>query len=492
MAVILTQNPGPHNFAYGANAVTLSGILGSAQKYVLQIRAMDGTTILATLRQSRNMNNVAQFDIQNVLQSYVGVPKLQIDNLGIQNSILDTSDNEVYQYILRVGSESNGVLTIEPTVYGNYQVVAGAKEYWQVQGDPIIDEPTYRLRPVVEAEGGGGDCYTVGDAGNPLSGVRRSYTKVGNPYAWPNGDNSWDTVEKVYVEEARDDERLTKSYWNQMALEQGAPSSANYIGGFQILVFNNNTQVDDVVIPNITVNGGGPNQAVNPGQPETGSGDSLIITMGIGPANLNNVGYNDGGSTTTFSLPTNWTHYYITPVGTQTDNTCGSGVDQGVWGEPLTNPTLVLRKEDNCSDFDPIRFSWVNEYGYMDYYSFDKKNVKTVSTKRNTYLKESNDYNSSSFYIARGDRGVTTYSMKSEEMFEANTGYMTDAEANTLQYLFRSADVRVQSNRFGTQDYIPVVITDTKWMEKTNRVDRLFQYTVKFKIAHNIKTQRGN
>ena len=491
MAVILTQNPGPHNFAYGANAVTLSGILGSAQKYVLQIRAMDGTTILATLRQSRNAANVAQFDIQNVLQSYVGVPKLQIDNLGIQNSILDTSDNEVYQYILRVGSESNGVLTIEPTVYGNYQTVAGTKEYWQVNGAPIIDDTDYRLRPVIEYESGV-VCYTLDAVGNPISNVRRSYTKTGNPYAYPDTDNSWDTVEKIWVEEARDTDRLTKSYWNQMALDQGAPSVTNHIGGFQILVFNGNTQIDDVVIPNITGNGGGPNQSYNPGQPETGSGDSLIITMGIGPANLNNFGYfNEEGESSLFTLPANWTHYYITPVATQAEQ-CGSGVQQGAFGEPIINPVLVIRKEDNCSDFDPIRFSWVNEYGYMDYYSFDKKNVKTVSTKRNTYLKESNDYNSSSFYIARGDRGVTTYSMKSEEMFEANTGYMTDAEANTLQYLFRSADVRVQSNRFGTQDYIPVVITDTKWMEKTNRVDRLFQYTVKFKIAHNIKTQRGN
>ena len=491
MAVILTQNPGPHNFAYGANAVTLSGILGSAQKYVLQIRAMDGTTVLATLRQSRNAANVAQFDIQNVLQSYVGVPKLQIDNLGIQNSILDTSDNEVYQYILRVGSESNGVLTIEPTVYGNYQTVAGTKEYWQVNGAPIIDDTDYRLRPVIEYESGV-VCYTLDAVGNPISNVRRSYTKTSNPYAYPDTDNSWDTVEKIWVEEARDTDRLTKSYWNQMALDQGAPSVTNHIGGFQILVFNGNTQIDDVVIPNITGNGGGPNQSYNPGQPETGSGDSLIITMGIGPANLNSFGYfNEEGESSLFTLPANWTHYYITPVATQAEQ-CGSGVQQGAFGEPIINPVLVIRKEDNCSDFDPIRFSWVNEYGYMDYYSFDKKNVKTVSTKRNTYLKESNDYNSSSFYIARGDRGVTTYSMKSEEMFEANTGYMTDAEANTLQYLFRSADVRVQSNRFGTQDYIPVVITDTKWMEKTNRVDRLFQYTVKFKIAHNIKTQRGN
>ena len=488
MAVILTQNPGTHNFAYGANAATLTGISGSAQKYVLQIRATDGTTVLATLRQSKNMNNVAQFDIQNVLQSYVGVPKLQIDNLGISTGILDTSENEVYEYQLWVGEEINGQLS-ELLSYGPYQVVAGTKEYWQVNATSIIDDSSYRLRPVIEAEGGAFPCYTVGDEGNALSNVRRSYTKTGNPYAWPSTDNSWDTVNKVWVEECRLGERLTKSWWNQNTMDAGAPSPANHIGAFQIAVFNGNTQIDDTFIPNILANGGGPNQSIS--DTSTGRNDSLVITMGIGPANIEDFGYNNGFAADQFQLQGDWTHYYITPVASQAGQ-CGSGVNPGQLGEPTHNPTLVIRKEDNCSDFDPIRFSWVNEYGYMDYYSFDKKNVKTVSTKRNTYLKESNDYNSSSFYIARGDRGVTTYSMKSEEMFEANTGYMTDAEANTLQYLFRSADVRVQSNRFGTQDYIPVVITDTKWMEKTNRVDRLFQYTVKFKIAHNIKTQRGN
>ena len=271
-------------------------------------------------------------------------------------------------------------------------------------------------------------------------------------------------------------------------MDAGAPAPANHIGAFQIAVFNNNTQVDDEFIPNITANGGGPNQAL--GDTTTGSGESLIITMGIGPANIEDFNFNDGISANTFQLPPNWTHYYITPVASQAGQ-CGSGVNPGELGEPTHNPTLVIRKEEVCNDFDPIRFSWVNEYGFMDYYSFDKKNVKSVNTKRNTYLKEPNNYNSATFSVNIGSRGTTTYSQKSEEMYEANTGYMTDAEAETLQYLFRSPDVRVQSNRFNTEEYLPVLITDAKWMEKTNRVDRLFQYTVKFKLAHNIKTQRG-
>ena len=488
MAILLTQNPNPHNFSYGVNAVTLSGITGGANKYVLEVRASDGTTVLATLRQSKNVLNVAQFDIQNVLQSYIGTPQTGIDKLGVTGDILATSTDEVYVYELWFGSELNGAL-VEPLIQsGPYQVVAGTKEYYQILGGDIIDSNIYRLRPIVEAEGGGAPCYTVSDEGNALSNVRRSYTKTGNPYAWPDTDNSWDTVQKVWVEEARPNERLTKSWWNQNTMDVGAPEASNHIGAFEIVVYNGDIEIQDEFINNITSNGGGPNQAL--GDTTTGSGESLIITMGIGPANIADFSYNNGLAADQFILQSDWTHYYITPVASQAGQ-CGSGVNPGELGEPTHNPTLVIRKEEVCNDFDPIRFSWVNEYGFMDYYSFDKKNVKSVNTKRNTYLKESNDYNSAIFAIDKGSRGTTTYSQKSEESYEANTGYMTDAEAEYLQFLFRSADVRVQSNRFNTEEYLPVVLTDVRWTQKTNRTDQLFQYTVRFKLAHNIKTQRG-
>ena len=489
MAITLTQNPNTHNFAYGVNAVTLSSIVSPANKYILEIRAQDGTTVLATLRQSKNVNNVAQFDIQNVLQSYIGTPKVGIDKLGISADILALSTNEVYEYELWYGSETNGSLTAPLLQSGPYQVIAGTKEYYQILGADVIDDSSYRLRASIESEGAGFPCYTISDMGNALSNVRRSYTKTGNPYAYPSTDNSWDTVEKIWVEECRWDERLTKSWWNQNAMNAGAPQPANHIGAFQIAVFDGDTQIQDEFIPNILTNGGGPNQEIT--DTTTGSGESLVITMGIGPANIEDFGYNDGLAADQFLLQSDWTHYYITPVASQAQASCGSGVNPGELGEPTHNPTLVIRKEESCNDFTPIRFSWVNEYGFMDYYSFDKKNVKSVSTNRNTYLKEANDYNSTVFAVDRGDRGTTTYSQKSEFTYTTSTDYMTDAEAETLQYLYRSADVRVQSDLFGSQEFLPVVILDTVWTEKSNRLNQLFQYTVKFKLAHNIKTQRG-
>ena len=492
MAITRTQFPGYWNFAYGNNIVTLSGITGASQKYVLQVRAEDGTTVLATLRQSPNANNVAQFDIQNILQSYVGVPKTTIDNLGIGTQIIETADTEIFQYKLKIGSESNGVITFEDAITGPLQVVAGKKEYYQTDiRDSILLNPAYRLESTIESEGGAGsECYTVSDAGNPVSGVRRSYDIQDNPYAWPSFNNMWDTVEKVWVEECRDTDRLTKSYWNWVGPYFEMPKVMS-IAAFQIIVYNGSSIEQTSFIPNTVGNGGGPKVAPTDSGLEPVGAD-LVVTMGVGPANLNNFYYFDDNNTASqFELPEEWTHYYVTPVGSQAED-CSSGTFPGKYGEPIINPILVIRKEDNCSDFDPMRLSWVNQYGFMDYYSFDKKNVKTIKTKRNTYLKEANDYNATSFSIDKGSRGTTTYSQTSEVTFEANTGYMTDEEANSLQYLWTSPDVRVQSNRFGTEEYLPVVVTDSKWSEKTNRVDRLFQYTINFKLAHNIKTQRGN
>ncbi len=49
--------------------------------------------------------------------------------------------------------------------------------------------------------------------------------------------------------------------------------------------------------------------------------------------------------------------------------------------------------------------------------------------------------------------------------------------------------------RFSTGEYrnqwVPVRIQKKSYVQKTNRKDRLFQYTYTFTIAHNIKSQRG-
>ena len=77
-------------------------------------------------------------------------------------------------------------------------------------------------------------------------------------------------------------------------------------------------------------------------------------------------------------------------------------------------------------------------------------------------------------------------------MFEVQSGYMKDQEAELLKHLYQSAEVkaRFSTGRYANQ-WVPVTITNTSYTEKTYRKDRLFQYTVNFKLASNIKSMRG-
>ena len=67
---------------------------------------------------------------------------------------------------------------------------------------------------------------------------------------------------------------------------------------------------------------------------------------------------------------------------------------------------------------------------------------------------------------------------------------MNDDQAKLLQSMFQSPEVKV---RMADEPYVwkPINILSATYDEKTNRKDKLFQYTVRFKIAHNIKAQRG-
>ena len=136
-----------------------------------------------------------------------------------------------------------------------------------------------------------------------------------------------------------------------------------------------------------------------------------------------------------------------------------------------------------------LRSLSTNSLGFMDYFQFQKRNERSVNITRDSFLKESNDYSSAIFTTNRGDRGYTTYSQVLDEQWAANTRFLYDYEATFLQNLFMSPDVRV---RFGDETvWYPVQILTNSYVEKTNRKDRLFQYEVQFKMAHNIKSQRG-
>lgn len=467
MAVTILQSPAlPFDQAYGANPVTLTGApvdpntgVITADKYVLRI--FRAGQLVADLRQSPNAVGNAIFDIQNVLQNFVSPSANDIEEIGFVGVPLMNSAFESISYTLQFGFESGGVVTIEGTS-PLFLAFGGTKEYFQVPYDPLQFIPT-----VSDATG----CTTIIKQGQPFTDLQEF--RLGAEIT--DGKPSWltDTM-RVYDHYVTPNDMVTLSYFNTFT---EVFTQLRSIEAFVFMQFDGMTLTSTDLVYNTVANGGGPN--VSAGQGLQPNYPNLAITAGVGPQNFD-----------AFEGAENTTHYYVS---TSAFQECAA-INPG-----LTNDSLHFVHRFNiiteaCNDFPQFQFSWLNKYGFRDFYSFRKRKDRSVKISRNTYLKEAANYNATQYDINIYDSGTTVYSQVLREEFNAFTNFLSDEEALYLEGLFISADVKVRfddapgDERF---EFVAVSLLSTDYIQKTIRKDKLFQYNIKFALAHNIKSQRG-
>ena len=483
--VTTTQTPyRPFDMAYGANVVTLTGITPSEQKYALRVFVLGNTVPIADIRQSPNRFGRAIFDIQNILQTQIGPTINNIDGLHYsagfaqQNTRMQIANGELVQYQIAYTTETNGQLD-DPFVQSPiiYTTLGGAKEYWQVPYDEGAD-----YIPIVDADASG--CTDINYWARPLSDntwtiadteTEDNLLTVNGGYPSPGGID----VHNVYA-----GDQCTKSFWQKISRVAGpypANAAVQGIEAFIVLQCNAAGNIGTFnILPNTQSNGGGPNISLGQGQIPTGNFN--VITVATGPGNFP-IGT---------LLPTT-THYYIVPV-LWSPVSCSPDEQQQT---PIMNEAAWRIQRYNifptpCNDYDHIQFAWMNSEGYRDQFTFTKRNEKKINTKRNNFLKEAADYNDTRYEVNKQARGFTTYSQDIKEVWQATSGYMNDEEAQLLESMFKSPSVNV---RFSTGEYanewLPINLISSSYTEKTYRKDRLFQYTVDYKLANNIKSQRG-
>ena len=496
--VTMTQSPGTYNLAYGPNPVTLSSLTTGAAKYVLQVQTVGGT-VLADIRQTANTEGKAIFDIQNILQSYVHVSPVNTEQIGLGNASpanLQQSIQEVERYILRIGDETGGVVDLKPQSYGPYEVIGGKKPWY----DLTWAEGPYQ--GAIRGDDSNPPCTDVYSNGQPLSDnseyiLGSELTTMGVTAPTSIGINT-----RVQIHDVFPDDLHTVSYFNKLYTGglPTPPANAQGIEGFRITSYElDGTLVDDVIIPNIVANGGGPN--VNYGDGNQPIDNTLVITGGFGPQNLSNFNYYTTPlATANFTLDSAVAYYYVQTVA-YTPGTC-LATFTGYADESLHWVQMyriygrgAAFNNSGCLDYDRIEFSWLNSFGFRDYYTFTKKNVRSTKRKANNFLANTADYNASLYATSTGARGFTTYSQEIKEEFTAETGYMSDEDADYLEGLFNSPDVRVRLGQNGPLAYeayfFACNVTSASWTEKSFRKDKLFQYTIKFRLANNVKSQRG-
>ena len=471
MATSLSQAPQlPFDQAYGPNPVTLTGIpfdpvsgALTADKYVLQI--WRNGQLIADLRQTPNAVGNAIFDIQNTLQNYVAPSPNNVEEVGYIGLDLMNSANESVPYTFKTGYESNGVVTIDNEPEQIYLDFGGTKKYYET---PYIETPTFipTLTSFV------GTCTNILKQAQPFTATK-SY-RLGADIT--DGKPAWltDTI-RVYDHYVTLNDMTTISYYN--SVNGTGPALAKSIDAFVFWQYNASIFLGVNQLYNVVGNGGGPNVTV--GQGLIPAYPTRAITCGTGPRNFQD-------------LDSQATHYYVATA-PYTGGTCPSTIT-GLADGSMHYVHRFNIIEDGCNDFPTYQFSWLNEYGFRDYYSFKKRKDRGVKINRNEYLKEAANYNASSYAVNIYDRGTTVFSQTLPEEFSAFTGFVSDADALYLEGLFISADVKVRfDDAPGAERYkwVPVSLLSTSYEEKTVRKNQLFQYDIKFKLAHNIKSQRG-
>lgn len=135
--------------------------------------------------------------------------------------------------------------------------------------------------------------------------------------------------------------------------------------------------------------------------------------------------------------------------------------------------------DSTCSPYIKKRVCFLNRTGGYDYFNFTLDSKRSVNVKKEEYNKIL-PYN---YNI--GTRGSTVFSTEVEETFTMNTDWISEKECAWLEELITSPDVYILD---GTNK-IPIVITDTKYDNKTALRDRIFNLTVNYKLANKMNIQ---
>ena len=441
MAATLTQEPSEWNLAYLPNVYVVSTATGLAE---IQVE-VEGT-IVATLKQSENPAGRSMFDVSKILQSYLSI------NNNEEITKVQPSNGEVLTYRIKYGEvQSNG--TVIYTGFAATKYVLNGYDNWRQLN---WDETPFRSGVTEFA------CESPGYTG--LVDQKRFLTNFPTEYS------------------IRDNEYHTLSFFNW--LENFTNAFANTQPYFVDLKFYNATGslISQHAYSISDVTGLGPRTDCNDRGPYSYVSNEMIGHVGVGPQNIKDAGIIWYPQTASYVVSL----YSLNECFSTSISDCddiGELVDN--YGQVMYQATFNI--DDSCSPFEPIRLSFLNQYGVKDYFTFDRRNTYSVQTDRTNFQQVLGSWSSSSFSIDPLGRGQRTFSSAIKETMQLSTNWMTDQVSEWLQELYTSPSVMIYKDG----RWEPCVIRTTQYEEKTNSRNRMFQHIIEVEYSNPKKVQRG-
>jgi hypothetical protein len=209
--------------------------------------------------------------------------------------------------------------------------------------------------------------------------------------------------------------------------------------------------------------------SINSGSQSSGS---LLIYSGIGPANLTADGAYDFSSQP-------WDSYVVKFCAQSGSNQINTN---GIWDK------FTITKSDGNCGYAGVRFAWINDYGVWDWFTFTLASDKVTNMERSKYRANFVPYNTSTttapYNIKR--RGENYFDINLDEIFTANSDFLTQEQADWVQGLFYSPNVYIQEG----STMLPIIILDNNFASKTNpRTQKNFQYQLTFALANSKRSR---
>ena len=191
----------------------------------------------------------------------------------------------------------------------------------------------------------------------------------------------------------------------------------------------------------------------------SGTLTDTIVTVGVGPANF----------TTGAPTPSSGDGEYFIDV----DFT--SGPD---------NLQYYFKVVEECN-YDRVRFAFINKFGMWDYFGVNLPQSKVTALNRKMYQATSVDYSGTNPSYDVNRRGNTQYYTSYTDRFSVTTDWLTTLEADWLTELIESSEPFIQQEVGGTQEFVPIMITNSSYTWKTNpKGQKVFQHTIEWMYSN--------
>mgnify|MGYP003637421902 FL=1 len=162
----------------------------------------------------------------------------------------------------------------------------------------------------------------------------------------------------------------------------------------------------------------------------------------------------------------------------------------------VTYPFTINILCPNQKGYEPIRLTWLNQWGTWDYYTFNMKSSKSISTKGSTYEQLGGTWNEMHYRPYSFKGGKKSFRVNATEKVIMNTDFVNESESEWFEELINSPEIYIlegyQTDPAGSSlnNYVtPVRLQTSSYTRKTVANDKLMQYTFEVEKSKMLRTQ---